>query len=138
MSAQQNLELVASYLESWKDGPEAVLSYFAHDLEYRDLPFPGAFSLADTKRRVDVMLAIVTESELTAHHLVASGPDTGISIRTDKFKIIDKWLVIECVGVGKVRDGKIVYWMDYWDSPTMEKQLADIFGRPVSIQEFVG
>lgn len=132
-----NVEVVRSYLEAWHSGdPEAVIGWFTDDVVYRDIPLPEpSHGIEPIARRVRAFAQMVTEAKFEIHNIAESDTGAVLTERTDRFLINVQWFVIEVVGVGRVRDGKICAWTDYWDRTAYERQLSAILGVPVDLED---
>lgn len=132
-----NVEVVRRYLESWHSGdPEAVVACFTDDVVYRDIPLAEpTHGIEPIAKRVRKFQQFVTEAKFEIHNIAESESGAVLTERTDRFLINGRWFVIEVAGVGRVRDGKIYGWTDYWDRATYERQLSDILGVPVDLED---
>jgi limonene-1,2-epoxide hydrolase len=46
-----------------------------------------------------------------------------VTERVDHFEVNGKRISAPCMGIFKLRDGKIAAWRDYWDLKQVESQL---------------
>ena len=51
----------------------------------------------------------------------ATGPVVFIE-RLDRHRLTDKWVELPVTGVFEVREGRIIYWRDYFDAATILSQ----------------
>jgi ketosteroid isomerase-like protein len=99
----------ADYLAAWSVDADAVMAFFAEDIEYRDMTIGhGASGTKRMRRFVEASFQNVPDAyfDYVGHH--STGTDYAI-----------EWIMqpmgVPGVSVGTVRDGKICANRDYWN-----------------------
>jgi len=103
-----------------------ALELCTDDLYYENVPMPPAHeSKQATLDFLGGFIAGTSEVEWIVHRQTATG-DTVMNERTDRFKFGEIWVGVKVVGIFELRDGKISFWRDYFDSAEMNAALASL------------
>lgn len=138
-----NLEIAHRMTDAWTGGagaakgrPEEVLALFTDDIVYHDIPFDQPCSgIEAVTARVRRYLGWVDRVEMVTHAAAESGSGDVFLQRTEVYTMASKSLSLEVLSVMSFRDGKISKMVDYWDARGVERQLAEISGRPTTCEE---
>ena len=101
---------------------DAALNWVADDCLYLNPPpLPEARGPDGVRGMLQPFFAPTLENEFRILREAADGPVVIIE-RLDRHRLADKWVELPVTGVFEVRDGRIVYWRDYFDAATILSQ----------------
>jgi limonene-1,2-epoxide hydrolase len=119
-----NVELVLDFCRIWSRRNSAeIVSYFADDAVYHNLPQDPLEGRAAIKAFLDDFFPSITSAEFEILHNAAEG-DVVFTERVDRFETGGKKVALPVAGVFEVKDGKIVAWRDYFDMATWTGQMG--------------
>jgi limonene-1,2-epoxide hydrolase len=100
----------------------SALALLADDAVYQNVPLPAARGAREIARTLAAMQKFVKRFEVRMHNIAVNG-DVVLTERTDILQ--GPWidLTFWVCGTFEVRQGKIVLWRDYFDTPTFLWQL---------------
>lgn len=102
---------------------DAALKLVSDTCEYTNPPPIGTtHGPAGIRAVLEPFFAPTRENEFRVLRSAASGPVVLLE-RLDRHLFGDKWVELPVTGVYEVHDGKITYWRDYFDAPTILSQL---------------
>lgn len=122
-SADENRALIQSF---WRDlerrDYDKVGTYFAKDGHYEDVPTPddGATGPEAIAARLKVGLLPIENYVHHTHQIIIEG-DTIVTEHTEEWHWDeDHKVALPFVSIHKVNaEGKLTFWRDYWDMPTL-------------------
>jgi limonene-1,2-epoxide hydrolase len=91
-----------------------MVTYFAEDAEYHNIPTKPVFGHEGLRRVLAPVVSSADEVEIVIHRELADEVIV-FNERTDRFRRGDAWRDIPVTGVWEVHDGKITLWRDYFD-----------------------
>ncbi|HWA61852.1 MAG TPA: limonene-1,2-epoxide hydrolase family protein [Caulobacteraceae bacterium] len=101
---------------------DRALTLVADDCDYVNPPPIGAVRGGVAVRAVlEPFFAPTLANEFKVLREAAAGPVVFLE-RLDRHQLADRWVELPVTGVFEVRDGKIVYWRDYFDAATILSQ----------------
>lgn len=109
------LETVRQFLRALEEqDPKRALSFLGDGIVYRNMPLPASRGAA-AKAQIRGFLKLCGAGfEVQLHHIAAEGSSV-LTVRTDVIKAGRFRTSFWVCGTFEVRDGKIVYWCDYFD-----------------------
>ena len=121
---RESIALIRRFVEACvRADPEEFAGYFTEDATWWNAPWKpvtGREAIRETLRRgAERMVALPWE----IRHIVADGGIVMVE-RVDVFMVGETRVIVPCVGIFELRDGKIAAWRDYWDLQQFERQLA--------------
>jgi len=119
-----NKDIVRAFVDAWNRTEwKAVGDLLSEDIAYQNMPWEPVVG------RNAVMSNLagfnVEESDWIVHNQIGEG-DLVMNERTDRVQMNGVWKSLRCVGVFRLRDGKICEWRDYFDPA----ELATDIPRP--------
>jgi limonene-1,2-epoxide hydrolase len=123
MDSGVNIALIRRFIEACvRADPEEFAGYFTADAIWWNAPWKpvhGREAIRETLRRgAQRMVALPWE----IRHIVADGGIVMVE-RVDSFLVGATRVIVPCMGIFELRDGKIAAWRDYWDLRQFERQL---------------
>lgn len=101
---------------------DTALKHVAANCEYTNPPPFGTVHGSMGMRAVlEPFFSPTLENEFTVLRAAVNG-HVVILERLDRHRLADKWVELPVTGVFEVHDGKITYWRDYFDVPTLMAQ----------------
>ena len=101
---------------------DSAMALIAEDCEYINPPPLGvAHGPAGVRGVLEPFFAPTLENELKILREAVAG-SVVFQERLDRHRLADKWVELPVTGVMEVRDGRIVYWRDYFDAATILSQ----------------
>jgi len=98
---------------------DSAMAFIAEDCEYiNPPPLGGVRGPAGVRGVLEPFFAPTLENELKILREGVAG-SVVFHERLDRHRLADKWVELPVTGVMEVRDGKIVYWRDYFDAATI-------------------
>jgi limonene-1,2-epoxide hydrolase len=111
---QSPQETVRQFLRALEEhNGKKALSYLGDGVVYRNMPLPAARGAA-AKAQIRAFMKLCTGFEARIHNIAAEGPMV-LTERTDVLQAGRFRTSFWVCGTFEVRDGKIVYWCDYFD-----------------------
>ena len=101
----------------------------ADDLEYINGPNPPVTGPAGVRSELEPFFAPIEENEFIILREAAVGNVVFIE-RLDRHRIPQGWFELPVTGVYEVKDGKIVYWRDYFDLTTIQSAMVALMEQP--------
>jgi limonene-1,2-epoxide hydrolase len=103
----------------------AATPYVAEDCRYENMNAPGTVHVgpAGVVGFLESFFAPISKNEFIALRRAAAG-DVVFIERLDRHLFGTKWVELPVTGVFEVRDGKIVFYRDYFDAQVLTAQLA--------------
>jgi limonene-1,2-epoxide hydrolase len=123
MDHAHTIELIRRFLDACvRADPDEFANYFTEDAVWWNSPWQpiqGRPAIREALRRgAERMTALPWE----VRHIVAQG-NIVMTERVDHFRVGEKRIMVPCMGIFELRDGKIAAWRDYWDLRQFECQL---------------
>lgn len=119
-----NTDLVLAFVAAWSVGDaEDLMSYFAADAIYHNIPVEPVTGTAEIRKTIDGFGDMSQETEWVVHQIAETEGGVVLTERTDRFKIGGKWVEIPVMGSFEIHDGKITAWRDYFDMNQFTSQL---------------
>jgi limonene-1,2-epoxide hydrolase len=113
-----NAKLVKEFFAEWAKGDivGTVENYLADDAVWKTSGAPDCIGKEACMERIKQFAPMIPEMHVEWLSFAADG-DMVFGERRDLCKGIDgsDFLPVQCNGVMRIRDGKIVYWNDYFD-----------------------
>lgn len=106
---------------------DAGLQLVAADCEYTNGPLGTVNGPAAIAAMLQPFFAPIRENTFVMRRQACDGATVFIE-RLDRHRLDSGWIELPVTGVFEVRDGRIAVWHDYFDLPTIEKQLAAAAG----------
>jgi len=97
---------------------DTALAYVADDLEYSNGPNPPVKGPSGVRSELRPFFSPILENKFIIRRQAVAGNVVFIE-RLDRHRIVQGWFELPVTGVYEVRDGKIAYWRDYFDRPTI-------------------
>lgn len=101
---------------------EAVMSFFAEDPMYHNMPGPPARGTAAVRTTVERFLGGWDRTEWQILHLASAG-DVVFAERLDVTDAGDRHVELPCVGVFEFDGTRIKTWRDYFDLATYTRAM---------------
>ena len=98
------------------------LTFVSADLEYINGPNPPVIGPAGVRSELEPFFAPIEENEFIIVREAAVGHIVFVE-RLDRHRIPQGWFELPVTGVYEVKDGKIVYWRDYFDANTIRSAM---------------
>lgn len=113
-------DVVRQFMSYMEQGDyDSAMALVADDCEYINPPPLGSVRGPAAVRGVlEPFFAPTLENELKVLREAEAGPVV-FQERLDRHRLPDNWVELPVTGVMEVRDGKIVYWRDYFDAATI-------------------
>jgi limonene-1,2-epoxide hydrolase len=103
---------------------DAALKLVADDCQYINPPPIGLVVGPQGIRAVlEPFFAPFAENEFQVLRAAADGAVVVLE-RLDRHRLGDRWIELPVTGVFEVQNGRITYWRDYFDYPTIASQLG--------------
>ncbi len=102
---------------------EELMSYFAADPVYHNLPGPPAKGSEAVRRTIGSFLKGWQKTDWEILNIAAAG-NTVFAERVDRTETGGKQIDLPVVGVFELQDGKITAWRDYFDLATYTRALS--------------
>ena len=120
----QNTDLVRSFIDAWnRNDVEAVMSHFATDAVYHNIPIEPVSGLEEIRKTIDGF-AGMSEAIRWELHGIAEGENGAVfTERTDNFKVAGNWVGVPVMGIFEFKAEKISAWRDYFDMNMFTSQL---------------
>lgn len=117
------VEVVRAFTKAMEamDFDEGV-KYVADDLEYINGPNPPVTGPAGIRSELEPFFVPIEENEFMILREAAVGEVVFVE-RLDRHRISQGWFELPVTGVYEVKDGKIVYWRDYFDLNTIRSAM---------------
>ena len=101
---------------------DAAVTLLSDDLEYTNPPPIGTVrGPAGVRAVLEPFCAPTLENEFKVRRALADGSVVMLQ-RLDRHRLKDKWVELPVTGVYEVHGGRITYWRDYFDTPTILSQ----------------
>lgn len=123
-------KVVSDFLDSWKTHDvDEIMSFVSEDCHYENFPsLTGKNPVVKGRANMRAFLAPFFQKEPlivpfkfhTEVGLTVVGDGVVANERIDYFEIGSGKFALPVGGFFKVKDGKITYWKDYFDGPTIE------------------
>lgn len=117
------LDLVRQFMSSMERlDYDRALTLVSEDCEYINPPPIGAVrGPAGVRAVLEPFFAPTITNEFKVIRAAADGATVFLE-RLDRHQLKDRWVELPVTGVFEVRDGRITYWRDYFDAPTILSQ----------------
>jgi limonene-1,2-epoxide hydrolase len=127
MSANQ--DTVRSFIAAFnRNDVEAVMSFFAEDCVYHNVPVEPVRGLAATRAVIQGFAGLATKVDWVLHQIAETDDGVVLTERTDRFEIGGRWVELPVMGSFELRGGKIAAWRDYFDLAQFQRQLPAAAG----------
>lgn len=123
-------KVVRAFLASWGSlDVEKTLSMLSEDCYYQNVPAlsPGDGSIKGRPKIREFLTPFLRGDALivpfkfyTKVKFTIEGESAVAVERVDEFEVANSKFDLPVAGVFKVKNGKIIYWVDYFDGPTFE------------------
>lgn len=135
-------KVVGDFLDAWHTHDvDRIMSFVSEDCHYENVPsLTGENPVLKGRAAMRTFLApFFAEDPLTVPfkfhteiRMTVAGDGAVASQRVDHFEIGNGRFALPVAGFFKVRDGKITYWIDYFDGPTIQPitLIMKTFARP--------
>lgn len=97
---------------------DAGLAYVADDCEYINGPNPPARGPEGVRGELAPFFAPILENQFIIRRQAVAGNTVFIE-RLDRHRIKEGWFELPVTGVFEVKNGKIVYWREYFNLATV-------------------
>lgn len=104
---------------------DAGVKYVADSLEYINGPNPPVKGPAGVRSELEPFFAPIEENEFIILREGAVGNVVFVE-RLDRHRVSQGWFELPVTGVYEVKDGKIVYWRDYFDLNTIQTAMTEL------------
>ena len=124
--SQSSKEVVQAFFKAMETKDyDTALKFVSEDLEYINGPNPPRHGPQGVRDELEPAFAAVERNEFIIHREGSSG---GIVFqeRLDRHKVAQGWIELPVTGVLEVKQGKIVYWRDYFDSGVLNASMASV------------
>ena len=113
-------DVVRQFIAHMEQGDyDSAMQLVAEDCEYINPPPLGSVrGPAGVRGVLEPFFAPTLENELKVLREGVAG-SVVFQERLDRHRLPDHWVELPVTGVMEVRDGKIVYWRDYFDAATI-------------------
>ena len=125
-----NLAIVKDLIAGWEaQDLERVMSFFAEDAEWHNMPMPRLKGAADIRNSIAGFIKMGDKVVFDVLHIAESSSGAVMTERVDKFRINGQWLELPVMGTFEIRNGKIAKWRDYFDLEQFQGQMAKITAK---------
>ena len=103
-----NTVITQAFCDAWmaKD-LDAIMDFFTEDAIYTNMPMdPPNCGKVEIRLFIEGFMGMAAEIEFIIHHQVEGVDGVVMNERTDRFKINDKWIDIQVMGVFEFSKGK--------------------------------
>ncbi len=123
------LEIVKAFLSAMeKMDMDGAVGYVAENCEYTNpAPTGTAYGPAGVRAVLGPFSTPIAENVFILKREVANGPVVFIE-RLDRHRIGNRWVELPVNAVFEVHDGLITVWHEYFDSATLQSQMAALPG----------
>jgi limonene-1,2-epoxide hydrolase len=123
MAAQSPTDIIRQFLKDMERlDYDAALKLVSDDCAYINAPpIPPVNGPAGIRAVLEPFFAPTLENEFKILREAAAGQIVFME-RLDRHRLADKWVELPVTGVFEVQDGRITYWRDYFDAPTIMDQ----------------
>jgi len=104
---------------------DAAVQHVSPDLEYINGPNAAVRGPAGVRSELEPFFAPIEENEFIILREAAVGNVVFVE-RLDRHRIPQGWFELPVTGVYEVKDGKIVYWRDYFDLGTITVEMTKL------------
>lgn len=119
-----NEQTIRDFIAAWSRlDVDEIVSYFAADGVYHNMPFKPVKGHADLKVFIDNFVKDWTRTDWDILTLISAG-DTVVAERLDRTKLGEHSVDLPCCGIFEMRDGKIRVWRDYFDIATYTRDAS--------------
>ena len=103
----------------------AAAPFVAEDCRYENMNAPGTVHVGPTGvvSFLEPFFAPISKNEFIVLRRAAAGPVVFVE-RLDRHLFGTKWVELPVTGVFEVKDGKIVFYRDYFDAQVLTAQLV--------------
>ena len=124
-----HVEVVRAFTKAMEamDFDEGV-QYVADNLEYFNGPNPPVTGPAGVRSELEPFFAPIEQNEFIIIREAAVG-DVVFVERLDRHRIPQGWFELPVTGVYEVKDGKIVYWREYFDLNTIQSAMTALMAN---------
>lgn len=120
----ENEKIIREFIAAWSRlGVDEIVSYFAEDGVYHNMPFRPVTGHGPLKAFVGNFLKDWTETNWEILTLVSSG-DIVVAERLDRMRLGTQAVDLPCCGVFVMEGGKIKVWRDYFDMATYTRGIS--------------
>lgn len=123
MPAPSPLDVTLQFLKDMEQMDyDAAMRWVADQCEYvNPPPLPVVYGPAGVRGLLEPFFAPNLRNDFQLLRQAVQG-STVFMERLDRHQLADKWVELPVTGVFEVQDGKITYWRDYFDAPTILSQ----------------
>ena len=113
-------DVVKAFLKTFETKDyDTAMTFIADTCEYHNPPpLPMVVGPAGVRGVLEPFFAPTLENEFVILRSVTDGPVAFVE-RLDRHRLADRWVELPVTGVFEVHHGKITYWRDYFDTPTI-------------------
>jgi limonene-1,2-epoxide hydrolase len=120
----ENLERVRAFIAAWqRNDLEEIMSYFADDCVYHNMPIPPARGIEATRSLIKGFSSMASRVEWVLLQIAETESGVVLTERTDRFEIGGRWVELPVMGSFELQGGKITAWRDYFDLAQYQRQL---------------
>jgi limonene-1,2-epoxide hydrolase len=121
MTATDPETVVRNMLKAWEARDlDAIMEYFADDAVYENVPVPPVTGPEKIREFIGGILCWFLNIDVVIHHQVSDG-EIVMNERTDTVSgKAGQEVPLRCMGIFKIRDGKVVMWHDYFDAAALK------------------
>jgi len=118
-------KIVRQFCDAWpRRDIDELLSYFAPDATYHNIPMPPAVGHDAIRGVLDMFVPMSSSIEFDVRHLVADG-NIVLTERVDRFVVNGKNVDLPVMGTFELdADGRITAWRDYFDLAQFTSQIS--------------
>lgn len=118
------IDTVRAFMEAMETMDfERGLALVSADCEYMNGPLGTVTGPGGIIAMLQPFFAPIRENQFLIKRQASDGETVFIE-RFDRHRLDSGWIELPVTGVFEVHDGRIAVWHDYFDLPTLEKQLA--------------
>ncbi|MBL8773919.1 MAG: nuclear transport factor 2 family protein [Phenylobacterium sp.] len=126
MTAQSPIDVVTAFMKAMEQKDyDAGVVHVADDCHYENMPMGVAKGPAGVRAVLEPFFAPIVENEFQVLRQATNGPIVFIE-RLDRHRLPDRWVELPVTGVYEVRDGKIVFWREYFDIATLYRAWPEL------------
>lgn len=119
-AASSPVEVVTAFMSAVeKKDYDTAMTFIADVCVYHNPPpLPTVTGPGGVRAVLEPFFEPTLENEFVILRTAANGPIV-FTERLDRHRLADRWVELPVTGVLEVHNGKITYWRDYFDTPTI-------------------
>lgn len=122
------LEVVMAFSDAMeKMDFDEGLKYVSGDIEYINSPGTTVRGPDGIRQVLEPFFAPIEENIFVIHRKGMDGNFVFLE-RLDRHRISQGWFELPVAGIYEVKDGKIIYWREYFDLATIQTAMEELMG----------